>query len=178
MNKKVLWITETALMLALLIALQYLTKGFGQMVTGSCVNAILAICVLVAGLGSGFTVALISPVAAFLLGIAPQVLVVPAIMLGNTVFVALLHLIAKKSIVSRVLAWIVAAACKFAVLYLVVAQLVCGVLAEPLLAQGLLKQPMLQALPATFGIAQFVTALIGGAVGLLIAPTLKKALKK
>ena len=31
MNKKVRWITETAVMLALLIALQALTKGFGQL---------------------------------------------------------------------------------------------------------------------------------------------------
>ena len=35
MNKKVRWITETAVMLALLVALQALTKGFGQFVTGS-----------------------------------------------------------------------------------------------------------------------------------------------
>ena len=38
MNKKVRWITETAVILALLVALQALTKGFGQFVTGSCVN--------------------------------------------------------------------------------------------------------------------------------------------
>ena len=53
MKKKLLWITETAIMLALLVTLQALTKGFGQLVTGSCVNAILAISVLVGGLGSG-----------------------------------------------------------------------------------------------------------------------------
>ena len=52
MNKKVRWITETAVMLALLVALQALTKGFGQFVTGSCVNAVLAVTVLTAGLGS------------------------------------------------------------------------------------------------------------------------------
>ena len=36
MNKKVRWITETAIMLALLVTLQAVTKGFGQLVTGSC----------------------------------------------------------------------------------------------------------------------------------------------
>ena len=46
MNKKLRWITETAIMLALLVSLQALTKGFGQFVTGSCVNAILAIAAL------------------------------------------------------------------------------------------------------------------------------------
>ena len=80
MNKKIRWITETAILLALLVTLQAVTKGFGQLVTGSCVNAVLAIAALVGGLASGLTVALISPVLAFLLGIAPQILTVPAIM--------------------------------------------------------------------------------------------------
>ena len=58
MNKNVRWITETAVMLALLVALQAVTKPLGQLVTGSCVNAVLALAVLFAGLGSGITVAL------------------------------------------------------------------------------------------------------------------------
>ena len=130
MNKKLRWITETAIMLALLVSLQALTKGFGQLVTGSCVNAILAISVLVGGLSSGLTVALISPVLAFLLGIAPQILTVPAIMVGNSVYVILLFVIAGKSnnIVRKVIAWVVAAVAKFAALYAIVVGLICGVL--------------------------------------------------
>ena len=180
MNKKLRWITETAILLALLVSLQALTKGFGQLVTGSCVNAILAISVLVGGLSSGITVALISPVLAFLLGIAPQILTVPAIMVGNTVYVILLYLIAGKSdqIVRKVIAWLVAAAAKFAALYGIVVGLICGVLADGLLAAGTLKEPMLKALPATFSWPQLITALIGGAVALLIVPVLRKALKK
>ena len=42
MSKNVRWITETAVMLALLIALQALTKPLGQLVTGSCVNAVIS----------------------------------------------------------------------------------------------------------------------------------------
>ena len=97
MNKKVLWITETAVMLALLVTLQTLTKPMGQLVTGSCVNAILAVTALVAGLSSAAVVALVSPVLAFLLGIAPRILTVPAIMIGNTVYVVLLSCIAGKN---------------------------------------------------------------------------------
>lgn len=181
MNKKVRWITETAVMLALLVALQALTKGFGQIVTGSCVNAVLAIAALVGGLGCGITVALISPVLAFLLGIAPQILTVPAIMVGNTVYVVLLYLLAgrdSKKILRQVIAWVVAAVAKFAALYAIVVGLICGVLSESLLAAGTLKPPMLQALPATFSWPQLVTALIGGAVALLIVPLLRKALHK
>ena len=94
MSKKVRWITETAVMLALLVILQALTKPAGQLVTGSCVNAVLAVSVLLAGLGSGITVAVLSPVLAYLLGVAPQLVTVPAIMVGNTVLVVLLYFIA------------------------------------------------------------------------------------
>ena len=90
MKKKLLWITETAIMLALLVTLQALTKGFSQLVTGSCVNVVLAVAVLVGGMGCGVTVALISPILAYLLGIAPNLVTVPAIMVGNTVYVLLL----------------------------------------------------------------------------------------
>ena len=64
MNKKIRWITETALMLALLVTLQWLTKPMGQLVTGSFVNAVLALTVLLSGLSGGVGVALASPVLA------------------------------------------------------------------------------------------------------------------
>ena len=181
MKKNIRFITETAVMLALLIALQALTKPVGQLVTGSCVNGILAVTVLVAGLYSGITVAVLSPVLAYLLGIAPQILTVPAIMVGNTVYVLLLYFIAGKNsrkIVRQLLAWLVAAAAKFAALYAIVAWLICGVFAENLLKTGVLKAPMLQALPATFSWPQLFTALIGGGIALLIVPVLRKALRK
>ena len=181
MNKKIRWITETAVLLALLVCLQALTKPMGQLVTGSCVNAVLAVSALVGGLGTGLTVALISPVLAFLLGIAPQILTVPAIMAGNCVYVILLSLLADKTgknMLRQVNAWLIAAAAKFAALYAIVVWLICGVLSEGLLASGAMKPPMLQALPATFSWPQLITALIGGAVALAIVPVLKKALHK
>jgi hypothetical protein len=181
MSKKIRWITETAVMLALLVCLQAVTKPMGQLVTGSCVNAVLAISALVGGLSCGLVVALCSPVLAFLLGIAPQILTVPAIMVGNAVFVILLAALADKSgkkIGKQVAAWIAAAAAKFAALYAIVVLLICGVLSESLLAAGVMKAPMLKALPATFSWPQLFTALIGGAAALAITPVLRKALHK
>lgn len=181
MSKKLHWITETAVMLALLVSLQALTKPAGQLVTGSCVNAVLAVSALVGGLGCGVTVALCSPVLAYLLGIAPQILTVPAIMVGNCVFVMLLALLADKSgknVLKQILAWIAAAAAKFVSLYAIVVLLICGVLREGLLASGLMKAPMLKVLPATFSWPQLITALAGGAVALLMTPVLRKALHK
>ena len=181
MNQKIRWITYTAVMLALLVSLQAVTKPLGQLVTGSCVNAVLAITVLVVGLSGGITVALISPVLAYLWGIAPQILTVPAIMVGNGVYVTLLFFLADKkgkNVLRQVAAWVVSAFAKFAALYAIVVWLICGVFAQKLLEAGTLMPPMLKALPATFSWPQLFTAIIGGAVALLVFPILRKALKR
>ena len=102
-------------------------------------------------------------------------------MAGNTVFVVLLSCIAGKDIkklLRQLIAWVTAAAAKFAVLYGIVSWLICGVLADTLLASGVLKPPMVKALPVTFGLPQLLTALIGGGVAFLIVPALRKALRK
>lgn len=177
MKKKILWITRTALMLALLVAAQYITKPFGQLVTGSCVNAVLTVTAMVVGLSGSVVVALVSPVLAYLLGIAPQLVTVPAIMVGNAVFVWLIHQITDgqcKPLGNQISAWLIASFAKFAVLYLLVVKIICGIAAEPLMAAGTLKAPMLKMLPAMFAWPQLITALIGSGVGLLIAPILKK----
>lgn len=186
MNKKLLWITQTAVMLALLVALQAITKPLGQLVTGSCVNAILAICALVAGLSSGITLAVISPVLAFLLGIAPNLVTVLPIMLGNCCYVFLLHLFLGKSMKplwKQPAAVLAAAAVKFGVLYVLVVKIICGAASGALLEKKLgdvvvLAPPMLEMLPAMFTWPQLFTALIGGGVALLITPVLQKALHR
>ena len=186
MNKKILWLTQTAVMLALLVALQALTKPLGQLVTGSCVNAVLAITVLVVGLSGGITVALISPVCAFLLGIAPNFITVLPIMLGNVCYVLILHLILGRSMMplwKQPAALIAAAGVKFGVLYILVVRVICGLASGALLGKKIgnivvLAPPMLKMLPTMFAWPQLFTALIGGAVAILIAPILRKALHK
>ena len=183
MKQNVRLITETAVMLALLIALQALTKPMGQLVTGSCVNAVLAITALLVGMGSSIAVALISPVCAFLLGIAPNFVTVLPIMAGNVCFVVLLRLIYGKSLWRQPVALVAAAGVKFGVLYLLVVKVICGFASSALLGKKIgnvvvLAPPMLKKLPAMFTWPQLFTALIGGAVALLIVPVLKKALKR
>lgn len=178
--------TETAVMLACLVALQAVTKPLGQLVTGSCVNAVLAITALLIGMSSGITVALISPVFAFLFGIAPNFVTVLPIMIGNVSFVVLLRFIAgstHKPIWRQPLALVAAAGVKFGVLYLLVVKVICGVASGALLGKKIgnivvLAPPMLKMLPTMFAWPQLVTALIGGAVALLIAPVLRKALRR
>ena len=183
MKKNIRLITETAVMLALLIALQALTKPMWQLVTGSCVNAVLAITALLVGMGSGIAVALISPVCAFLLGIAPNFVTVLPIMAGNVCFVVLLRLIYGKALWRQPVALVTAAGVKFGVLYLLVVKVICGFASSALLGKKIgnivvLAPPMLKKLPAMFTWPQLFTALIGGAVALAITPVLKKALKR
>ena len=173
MNSKTRWITETAIMLAMLVILQAVTKSAGQLVTGSCVNAVLAVSVLVSGCASGLTVALVSPFVAFLLGIGPQLLpIVPAIALGNAVYVLMLgRLVGKKvGMWRQILSLLGSAGAKFLTLYLVVVKLLCSVLP--------LKPPQITLFSTMFAWPQLFTALIGGAIALLIVPVIRKALKR
>ena len=167
MKQKTLQITRTAALLALLTVLQAVTKPAGQLVTGSCVNAVTA---LACGVWPGVAIALISPFAAFLLGIGPQLIaVVPAIAVGNLVYVLLLCRIARESapLARRVLALLAASAAKFLALYLIVVQLLCRVLP--------LKDAQLSLFSTMFSWPQLVTALIGGALALVIVPLIRRA---
>ena len=191
MSKKIRWITETAVMLALLICLQYIgsfvpEQMTKQLITGTMVNCVLAVTVLLVGLGSGITVALISPVCAFAFNIAPNFITVAPIMLGNSCYVALLYFIIGKSrkfSIRQILALVTAAAVKFAVLYVLVVEVLCGMASGALLGKKLgdivvLAPPMLKMLPTMFTWPQLVTALTGGAIALAITPVLRKALHK
>lgn len=175
MKQKTLWIAQTAVMIALLVALQGLTKPAGQFVTGSCVNLILSIAALVGGLWCGLTVALLSPFFAFLLGIGPALIqVVPAIAVGNMVLVLVLWAVCKKAGIRRSLPCYGGAAaasvCKFAVLYALVVLLLLPLLGLP--------EKQVAMMSAMFSYPQLVTALIGSILALTIAPTVRKALRK
>lgn len=181
MRTKTRQITQTALLLALLIALQWCTKPFGQLVTGSCVNMVLAVSALLGSLWSGLFIALFSPIFAFLLGIAPQLVTVPAIMAGNAALVLILHWGAGKKLfgkLSAVLTVVLACAAKFLLLYVLVVLIICGPASAVLLEKGLLKAPMLTALPAMFAWPQLFTALIGSTLASILVPVLKKATHK
>lgn len=185
-NKKTIWITRTGVLLALLLALQWATLGTrafaGQYITGSLVNCVLAVSALTAGLSSGLVIALLSPIFAYLLGIAPQLVVVPAIMAGNCALVLVLWAVGRGDapMWRKAVAVVLAAVCKFVVLYLLVVQVICGVGASFLLGQSffgapVLLQPMIQALPLTFSWPQLITALIGGTLGVLVSRILGRA---
>ena len=175
-NNTLRWLTTTAVLIALLIALQALTASAGQIVTGTCVNCVLAIAALFAGLGSGAVVAILSPFCAFLLGIGPKLLpIVPFICLGNFVFVLVLHfLIGKKhtKVWQLAVGNLSAAVAKFVVLFLGITKLLLPLMADKLMP------PQVQMFNAMFSWPQLLTALLGGTLALLVVPYLRKAIKK
>ena len=191
MNKKLRWITETAALLALLICLQWVgslipNQLVKQLITGTMVNCVLAVSALYAGYGSGIAIGLISPVCAYLLGIAPNFITVLPIMAGNICYVILLRLICGRSgkpVWRQPTGLAIASTVKFGVLYLLVVKLICGVLQQDLLGKKLgqavlLAPPMLKMLPVMFSWPQLVTAVSGGIIALIISPLLRKALHK
>ena len=171
MKNKTYWIAETAVMIALLVALQWATKPLGQFVTGSCVNLVLGVSTLVGGVWCGAVVAIASPFCAFLVGVGPaKLLIVPFIAVGNVVLVLLLHFIAggKPLSLRSYLAVAAAAVCKFAALFLLVTKVAIPALGLPEAAAATLS--------ASFSWPQLVTAAIGGVIAVTIAPVIRKAL--
>lgn len=154
-------------MIAVLVALQFATKAMGQFVTGSCVNMVLVVATLCGGFWCGFATALVSP-----FGIGPALIqLVPAIALGNISLAAIYALIYKKvadKVWPRdVLAVVLAAAVKLAVLFLLIVKILIPLLALPD------KQAAMMS--AMFSWPQLVTALIGGVLGTAVSYPVKKA---
>ena len=177
MNKRVLWITRTAIFLALLVVLQAVTRPMGQYVTGSLVNMVLILAVMLGGLWSGVCVAALSPWAAFLVGVGPAVpQVLPVVMLGNVALVLCWYFIAgrskaKNTLVPRIIALVVGACAKFMLLYGGIVVVVIPIILK-------LPEPKASVLSAAFSFPQLITAGIGGAIAILLLPVLQKALKK
>lgn len=174
-KKRILWITRTAVFIALLVVAQVSTAPLGNtLVTGSLVNMLLVVAVMTCGIPSGVCVAVVSPVFAKLLGIGPLWSLIPFIILGNVVLVLVWHLIGNRSFggkyVPYIVALIVAALCKFVVLFVGITKL-----AVPIILQ--LPEPQAIAISGVFSVPQLATALIGGVLGMILIPIVKKIIK-
>jgi len=176
-HKKVLWITRTAILIALTVVLQFTTLQFApvlgpltQFLTGSIVNLMLILSVMTCGLTTGLTVAVFTPIMPTLLGFGPVWPVVPFISAGNMALCAVWHFIGNRKIVNTYvsfgLALIAGAVAKFLVLYIGVVQLAMRFIPG-------LPQP----LAFMFSYPQIITASIGGACAIILLSPLKKAMK-
>lgn len=176
MNKKVSWITRTAVLTALLIVMQAVTSSFGNtLITGSIVNLILIVSVMTSGILTGISVGFISPICAKLFGIGPLWALIPFIIIGNIVLVLIWYLIANRKIMNKklsyIIALIVAAVSKFLVLYISIVKI-----AIPLLLD--LPEKQAAVISNMFSVPQLVTALIGGLLAIIILPIIKPLVKE
>ena len=171
--KSTLWITTTAIFIALLVGTQAITASFGQLVTGSLVNLILIVSVMTCGLSSGVVVAIVSPVFATLFNVGPVWGLVPFIIAGNITIILVWHFICKINFsniyIVRVITIVLAALCKSVVLYFGVVQI-----AIPMVLK--LPEPKASVMSSMFSFPQLFTALIGGALAFAILPVLFKAI--
>lgn len=164
---------RTAIFLALLIAVQFVTRSMGQYVTGSLVNLILIASGLMCGLWGGLPSRFFSHLCLLHRTAPDSPRLSPPVALGNAVLVLLWVLIAgakNAPIARQAIALVVAAVAKFLTLYLVIVKwLVPMVL--------ILNEKQTAVLSASFSFPQLITAVIGGVLAMLLVPPLRRAIK-
>ncbi|MCX7843227.1 MAG: ECF transporter S component [Clostridia bacterium] len=173
-NSKVRFITRTAILLALVVSVQMIGRmlppGVSNFIVGPLVNACLIVAAAFAGLWGGVLIAVLSPFTSLINNHAPIATVLlsfaPVIALGNAVLVVLFYLLKNKN---QILGVAAGAITKFAVLFVGINIFLGVVTVKPQLAKTL---------GVLFGVAQLWTALLGGAVALLIIKALGKAIKE
>jgi len=178
MKNKVRFLTRTALLLAVAIAFQIFGKfiPYNNFIVGPVVNAVLLVATAAAGLWSGVAISVIAPlVSAFTnkAPIAPLVLgFSPFIIIGNVIIVLLFHLLRRKKSVAfipgPVLGVAAGAVLKFAFLY-----------ASISVFTSLVEMKPQQAVTLTnlFSWPQLITAIVGGAIALVILKLAGKSLE-
>jgi len=174
-RKRVLWVTNTAIFLALLIIAQAVLKSLGQYVLGTVNNLIFILTAVLLGFGSSVVVSLLSPLLAFFLGFGPAFpQIIPIVMLGNLAFSTIWVFIAGKGNNTNVLRFCIstaiAAVSKFLILWLGIV-----VIAVPLLS---LPEKQAAVLSAAFSYPQLITASLGSFLAFFILPPLTRILKK
>ena len=178
MNKSLVrFISETAMGIALVILAQLLGKSIPavavilgplsvtQLITGSLVNCVLFVFAYRVGALSGVLIGLLSSLLAFTLGIGPALFpVVPVVGLGNAVLALLFALLMKKTSLPRIADMLISALTKCAFLWVCVPAV--------LRMLGSVPEKQVAVMSAMFSWPQGVTAVIGGALALLIIPRL------
>ena len=178
MNKQTLFITQTGVMIAILLCTQFLTRPFSQFVTGSLVNLILLLTLFLVGRAGGIIVAMLSPFLAVFIGMGPAFIqIVPFMAVGNAILVIVASFVGNhiavgkvKDIIITSIGLIGASVSKFLFLWLglviVFLPLIPGI-----------KEQQIAVISVAFSWPQLITALIGSGLAMMLVPLLKRALK-
>ncbi len=172
MNRKIKFVTRTAILLAIAILFQFIGQyipTYNNFIVGPIVNAVLLIATEITGLFSGIIIAIIAPLVSAITNksaMAPIILAFsPFIMTGNILLVLGYALLKK---VNRIVALGTGAVVKFAFLY--------GAI---VLFTSFMKLNAKVALTLTglFSWPQLLTAVVGGCIALAVIPALKRVVK-
>lgn len=184
-KKAIMWVAQAGLLIALLVVVQLLTFAIpksvplvSQLFTGSLVNLVLIVGAGSAGFSATAIAAILSPVLALLFGQMSFPQMVPVVAIGNLVIVAITWAFFNKSakmsggakVGLNIAGIIVGAIVKTAVVWATTLWLII-----PAFFAGNAK--VSKTLGLMFSWPQLVTALIGGAIALLILPRLKTSRK-
>ena len=173
-KNSILKITQTALLLAILLIIHVITRPYSQLITGSLVNLVLLLGVFLVGRSWGLILAFISPLVAFLLGFGPifiQIVIFVAI--ANAVYVSLawwlLHsrIIKSEEFLLNMSGLILAGLVKTLLLALGLVVLILPLIPGLSEAQRVI-------ISASFTWPQLITSLIGGFLALFIVPILSR----
>ncbi|MGI6189344.1 MAG: ECF transporter S component [Clostridiales bacterium] len=174
MNKTVIFIARTAILLALAVLFQSLRlfipipAAVDQYLVGSLVNMCLVVAAVIVGIQGGLIVAVLTPVIAFLQNVLANPVLVPFVALGNAAIVVVAALLYKRN---KYVSIILGALSKFIVLYITVVHIAIPVLL------GNMPPQMKELMSLRFSWPQLVTALVGSWLAVMVLPLLKRALK-
>lgn len=185
-NKKVIvWVSEAALLLALLVVVQLSTFAvpksvpiLGQLFAGSLVNMVLIVGVGSVGFSGTAVPAVLSPVLAFAIGQMPFPQMIPVVAIGNLAIVSTVWPFLRSTssvkdpgIGRSILGVAVGAAVKTLFLWGATVWLMV-----PVFFAG--KNAAAQKLSLMFSWPQAVTAVIGGILALLVLPAIRSYRRK
>lgn len=172
MNNNLTNLTKSALFLAIAIIFQSIGKffpQFSQFFVGPAINAILILTTYICGLWWGVAVGTLTPLLAWLLGQLPPPFgpFIPFIMLGNIIFIILFG-ISKKYIkkAGEYIGIILGAILKYLFLYFSASKLINVFNLN-------IPEKVAHKLVIAMGVPQLITALIGGAIALIIIKILQ-----
>ena len=135
---------------------------------GSIVNLGLLLATETAGLWAGIIIAVCTPITAWMQAHLPSPAMIPAVMAGNVILVALYWLATRKSSGHYWMRWLgllAGAIVKMAFLYYAIGLIVGSLSALPPAAAAFIR--------FSFSWPQFVTAVIGGVLAFMIARRIK-----
>jgi len=175
-------ITESALLIALAIvfqSLRYISPAImgnlaGVFVIGSLVNLVIFVAIGRVGFGAAALISIITPLVAVFEGHLPNILLAPAVIIGNLIIAFVWWLLnLKLKLVSQTISVIIASVLKFLFLWWAVPWTFTMFLYGSWSGKGTAEK-VLATLTANMSWPQLVTALIGGLLAVVVLRVLPK----